>query len=278
MALLGFLAGCAKSSPPSDSASRSAAASTNAASVAPSAGPWFDEVSAPANLIFKHSSGHRDRFYMPEMSTGGVGLLDYDGDGLLDVFCVNGGSLYPDATNRPGNRLFHNLGHWKFEDVTGRAGVMGHGDYGMGCACADYDGDGRVDIYVTNLGTNILYHNNGDGTFTDVTRAAHTGGRGAWGTSCAFYDYDGDGHLDLFIANYLNWSRDSELNCYSRGGQPDYCSPLNYKAPAMDTLLHNKGDGTFEDVTLAAGLDKAYGNGLGIVFGDFDHDGRPDIF
>ncbi|HYV27917.1 MAG TPA: CRTAC1 family protein [Candidatus Eisenbacteria bacterium] len=211
------------------------------------------------------------------METGGVGLLDYDGDGLLDIFCVNGGSLDPSVTNRSGNKLFRNLGNWKFEDVTQRAGVGGHGEYGMGCACGDYNGDGRMDIYVTILGTNILYRNNGDGTFTDVTRATGVGNV-SWGTSAAFVDYDSDGHLDLVIANYLNWSRERELDCFSRGGLPDYCSPMNYKSPAMDTLYHNRGDGTFENVTMSAGLDKAYGNGLGVVCADFNHDGKPDIF
>ena len=214
---------------------------------------------------------------MPEINTGGVGLLDYDNDGLLDIFCVTGGSLEPGTTNRPGNRLYHNLGNWQFEDVTGRAGVGGHGEYGLGCACGDYNGDGLVDIYVTNLGRNILYRNNGDGTFSDVTQEAGVGDE-SWSSSAAFFDYDGDGHLDLVVVNYLRWSRETELDCFSRGGLPDYCSPLNYKAPAMDTLYHNKGDGTFENVTRSAGLDKAYGNGLGVVCADFNDDGRPDIF
>ncbi|MBU6400292.1 MAG: VCBS repeat-containing protein [Verrucomicrobia bacterium] len=277
-----LLAGCSK--PPETNpaqpttavhAARSAPAeSTPAGSVG---GPWFEEVAARAHVDFQHTSGHTRRFYMPEMETGGVGLLDYDGDGLLDIFCVQGGSLDPAVTNRPGCKLYHNLGHWQFEDVTARAGVGGHGEYGMGCACADYDGDGRVDIYVTTLGHNLLYHNNGDGTFTEVaTRAGVT--NGSWSTSAAFFDYDGDGRLDLMVANYLHWSIATELDCFSRGGLPDYCSPLNYKAPAMDTLYHNRGDGTFEDVTLRAGLDKAYGNGLGVVCADFNQDGRPDIF
>jgi hypothetical protein len=215
---------------------------------------------------------------MPEIKSGGVGLLDYDRDGLLDIFCVNGGSLDPNATNRPGHKLYHNLGHWRFEDVTDRAGVGGRGDFGVGCACGDYNGDGWPDIYVNNLGTNILFRNNGDGTFTDVTRTAGVGDAPSWSVSSAFFDYDNDGHLDLIVVNYLHWSREAELDCFSYASQPDYCSPLNYHAPAMTTLYHNKGDGTFENVTRAAGLDKAYGNGLGVACVDFNRDGLCDIF
>jgi enediyne biosynthesis protein E4 len=266
-----LLAGCSKSPPIPTSPEQ-----TTTSPAKPSA-PWFEEVAAKSGLDFRHTSGHATRYYMPEINAGGVGLLDFDGDGLLDVFCVNGGALDPSVRNRPGHKLYRNLGHWKFEDVTQRAGVGGNGGYGMGCACADYDGDGRVDIYVSQVGRNILYHNNGDGTFTDVTEQAGVS-VSSWSTSCAFFDYDGDGRLDLIVANYLKWSRETELNCYSRGGLPDYCSPLNYKAPAMDALFHNLGQGRFEDVTAAAGLDKAYGNGLGVVCADFNRDGRLDIY
>src|SRR5438552_1128818 len=138
------LAGCNKSREPNvpkgPSAIPHVAPSTSVAGP-----PWFEEIATRAGITFRHSSGHADRFYMPEMETGGVGLLDFDGDGLLDIFCVNGGSLDPNATNRPGCKLYHNLGHWKFEDVTERAGVAGHGEYGMGCACGDYNNDGRMD-------------------------------------------------------------------------------------------------------------------------------------
>jgi hypothetical protein len=239
--------------------------------------PWFEELAAQAGVVFRYQTGHAGRHFMPEIKGGGVGLLDYDGDGLLDIFCVQAGSLHPGATPTTGHRLFHNLGNWEFEDVTERAGVRGDGRYGMGCACADYDGDGRVDIHVTHVQGSLLYHNNGDGTFSDVTRAAGLTNV-AWGVSSAFFDYDNDGHLDLVIANYLRWSVETEVDCFSRGGLPDYCSPLSYSAPAMDTLYHNRGDGTFEDVTLKAGFDRAYGNGLGVVCVDFDRDGRIDIF
>jgi hypothetical protein len=147
----------------------------------------------------------------------------------------------------------------------------------MGCACGDYNGDGWVDIYVTGLGTNTLYRNNGNGTFTDATAEAGVA-NGAWSMSAAFIDYDGDGRLDLVMANYVHWSRAIEMECFSQGGVRDYCSPLNYKAPSSVTLYHNLGNGRFVDVTHAAGLDKATGYGLGIVCFDVNGDGRPDIF
>ena len=239
--------------------------------------PWFEETAAKAGITFHHSSGHRTNFFMPEIKSGGVGLLDYDQDGLLDVFCVNGGSVDPSVTNRPGHRLYHNLGNWHFEDVTERAGVGGKGEFGVGCACGDYNGDGFPDIYLNNLGTNRLFRNNRDGTFTDVTAEAGVGDP-SWSVSSAFVDYDRDGHLDLMVVNYFHWSRATELDCFGYASQPDYCSPLNYKAPAMTTLYPHRGDGTFENVTQKAGLDKAYGNGLGVACVDFDGDGWIDMF
>ena len=263
--------------------SRQRRAPVEGAADAPAARPkpeqiWFEEVAAKAGIQFHYQSGHRpEQFYIPEIMGGGVGLLDYDNDGWLDVYCVQGGSLYPDAKLKPGNKLFRNLGGWRFEDITDKAGVAGHGEYGMGCACGDYNGDGWMDIYVTNLGRNTLYRNNGNGTFTDVTEQAGVGGN-SWSTSAAFFDYDHDGNLDLVVANYIKWSPDREIQCSSRGGKLDYCSPMDYKAPAMVTLYHNRGDGTFEDVTVAAGLDKVYGNGLGVAIGDLDHNGWLDVY
>jgi hypothetical protein len=239
--------------------------------------PWFEEVATSAGVRFTYQTGHSGRYLMPEIKGGGGGLLDYDGDGLLDLFCVQAGSLHPEVTQRPTHKLFRNLGDWKFADVTEQAGVAGTGRFGMGCACADYDNDGDVDLFITHVGANLLYRNNGDGTFTDVTQSAGVAAT-TWGVSSAFFDYDGDGWLDLVVANYLRWSLEVETDCFSRGGLPDYCSPLSYKAPAMDTLFHNRGDGTFENVTLAAGLDKAYGHGLGVVCVDFNRDGKMDIF
>ena len=214
---------------------------------------------------------------MPEMETGGVGLLDFDKDGLLDVFCVDGGSVDPAIARAPAHRLFRNLGQWRFEDVTSRAGILVPDGFGMGCAIGDFDGDTWPDIYVTQLGSNRLFRNRHDGTFEDVTQKAGVGVR-SWSTSAAFLDFDSDGHLDLFVANYIRWSPAIEMQCFSYGGRRDYCSPVNYHAPAPTVLFRNRGDGTFEDVTERAGIHRAYGNGFGVATGDFDGNGHVDIY
>ncbi|MGE4180732.1 MAG: CRTAC1 family protein [Limisphaerales bacterium] len=240
--------------------------------------PWFEEVGASSGVDFRHTSGHRDRFLMPEINTGGVALLDFDGDGLLDVFCVNGGFADPGLPGRPpGHRLYRNQGGWRFDDVTERAGVGANPGYGMGAACGDYDGDGWTDLYVLNLRKNVLYRNRGDGTFEDTTARAGVAGD-TWSSSAAFFDFDRDGLLDLFVVNYIHWSMASEVPCSSRGGIPDYCSPLSYRAPAPDRIYRNRGDGTFEDATERLGIDRASGNGLGVATGDFDGDGWVDVF
>lgn len=263
LGLTGCGPGKGPGTPPSESALKPAA--------------WFREVARSSGVGFEHVSGHQGRHLIPEMETGGVGLLDFDGDGLLDIFCVNGGAIVPGAPAGRGHRLYRNLGGWHFEDVTERAGISDRGQYGMGCACADFDGDGRVDILVTGLRGSLLFRNLGDGRFEEISGRAGVRD-GSWGTSAAFLDFDGDGNLDLMVVNYLRWGIEAEVACTSRGGVPDYCSPLVYKAPAVDSLFRNRGDGTFEKVTHAAGLDRAYGNGLGVVCTDFDGDGWPDLF
>lgn len=238
--------------------------------------PWFAEVARSAGLVFDHRSGHEERYLFPEIMGGGGALFDMDGDGDLDVYLVQSGSLVRKDAPRAGNRLFRNNGDGAFEDVTDGSGADDRG-YGMGVAAGDYDNDGDVDLYVTNVGPDVLLRNDGSGRFTDVTRAAGLGDP-SWGCSAGFVDYDADGDLDLFLVNYVNWSSGNELDCYNRQGMKDYCMPNNYNATARDTLYRNNGDGTFTDVTTAAGLDTAFGYGLGVTYGDFNADGRLDIF
>ena len=238
---------------------------------------WFVESAADAGLTFEFVSGQGDGYLLPEIVAGGVAVFDMDGDNDLDVYCVQGGSLRePDDPDRPSNQLFRNRGDGTFDDVTEGSGAGDRG-YGVGVATGDYDGDGNVDLYVTNVGANVLLRNNGDGTFRDVTSEARVGHPGC-GASTAFVDFDHDGHLDIFVANYVVWSIDDELECGSVSGVPDYCSPNAYQAPAPDVLYRNNGDGTFSDVSIAAGLRSAFGNGLGVVCGDFNLDGAIDIF
>jgi hypothetical protein len=248
-------------------------------SVAPSESEhaWFEEVAATRGLVFAHRSGHRDRFLLPEIMGGGAALFDMDGDGDLDVFLVQSGALGASGTGGAGHRLFRNRGDGTFEDTTPGSGVDAPGGYGMGVAVGDYDNDGDSDVYVTGFGRNVLLRNNGAGRFDDVTAAAGVVGSG-WSTSAAFLDYDADGWLDLFVARYLDWSPASERECYSLTGIPDYCAPRNYDAPTSDLLFHNERNGRFRDVSKAAGLQAAVGNGLGVVAGDFTGDGRVDLF
>ena len=272
-AVIALLFGCSREPAERAVTKTNEPASTN---LAP-AHPWFTNVVSGSGLSFIHHSGASGRFWLPEMESGGVGLLDYDGDGLLDVFCVDGGSLDPDRPAAPAHRLYRNLGQWRFEDVTAAAGLACPSGYGIGCTVGDYDGDGREDLYVTQVGSNRLYRNRGNGTFEDVTTRAGVAVN-RFSTSAAFVDIDQDGDLDLMVVNYVRWSPNIEMECFSDGGRRDYCSPRNYNAPTPTVLFRNRGDGTFEDVTTAAGLDRAYGNGLGVATGDFDHDGRIDLF
>jgi enediyne biosynthesis protein E4 len=226
------------------------------------------------------------RKYLIETMPGGVALLDYNNDGLLDIFLVNAGHV-ADPLRSPADFDRHNPSYWNrlyrqnkdgtFTDVTVPAGLQNAGDtnYGMGVAVGDYDNDGFADIYVTNFGRNILYHNNGDGTFTDVTAKAGVGA-GGWSASAGFFDYDNDGHLDLFVTRYLDWTPEKSKTC-GRIAEPMYCPPGEF-ATTTNILYHNRGDGTFEDASAVSGISAKTGRGLGVAFADYDGDGFTDVF
>ena len=238
--------------------------------------PWFAETGKERGIDFVFESGHKERYLLPEIVAGGGALFDMDADGDLDAYLVQGGSLIGDRLSGPPNQLFRNVGRGHFEDVTAASGADDRG-YGMGVATGDYDNDGDTDLYLTNVGENVMLQNVGDGRFSDVTAFAGVGDDGC-GASAAFVDFDADGDLDLFASNYVGWSIAAERECASALGKPDYCLPSIYDAPTPDVLYRNDGDGTFVDVSADSGIRGARGNGLGVVCGDFDGDGRTDIF
>jgi hypothetical protein len=236
--------------------------------------PWFEEIAVRAGIDFVHHSGHDRRHLLPEIMGGGAALFDMDNDGFLDLYLIQNGNL-SDPSAGSGNRLYRNRGNGTFEDVTGSSGAGVRG-YGMGVTAGDFDNDGFTDLYITNFGSNVLLRNDGRGHFVDVTAKAGVASAG-WSTSAAFVDYDGDGDLDLFVAHYLNWRPAAEVECFSLSGVPDYCSPASYDLPSAATLYQNNGNGTFTDVSARSGLTAAVGNGLGVVAGDFNGDGRIDV-
>ena len=247
--------------------------------------PEFRDDASSAGLRFVFDNGQSPRRQLPEIMAGGVGLLDYDGDGWLDVFVVQGGQFPPDASHpSTGDRLFRNRGHGKFEDATERSGIarMKRG-YGHGVTVGDVDNDGRPDIFVTRWQSYALYRNRGDGTFEDITDRAGLGGDRDWPTSAAFADLDNDGDLDLYVCHYLAWDADHPAVCTHAGKQGgelkqrnDYCTPRPFPS-RPDHLFRN--DGThFLDVTAEAGIADSHGRGLGVVAADVDDDGRVDLF
>lgn len=234
---------------------------------------WLSNEASTLGIDFNWISGASGEFHMPEIIGGGAALLDFDNDGDLDIYFIQGGYLDSDSTEM--NVLLRNDGD-HFEDVTLQSGAGDQG-YGMGVAVGDYDNDGYEDIYMTNVGKNTLLHNNGDGTFSDVTDTANVGDDG-WGASTAFVDVDADGDLDLYVTNYLLWEHGLVIDCYNAKGTRDYCSPVNYMAPSRDVLYKNNGDGTFTDLSDASGLGVRIGTGLGILCNDYSGDGLIDIF
>ncbi|HEU4692906.1 MAG TPA: CRTAC1 family protein [Vicinamibacterales bacterium] len=237
----------------------------------------FENVAAIAGAAFPNVNGASPDKYLVETMGSGALFFDYDSDGWLDLFLVDGGSLADPAVNaRARHRLLHNAGKGMFKDATDSSGIR-HSDYGQGACAGDVDSDGRVDLYVTNDGPNTLYRNVGKGAFTDVTRAANVG-LGGWSTSCAFLDVDVDGDLDLFVTNYLDAAKANNRFCGDAQRRIRvYCHPLVYQG-LPNVLYLNDGKGTFADASAPAGLPKYIGNGLGVAVGDYDDDGRPDVF
>ena len=238
--------------------------------------PWFANEAKERGFDFVWESGAGDFPYNPEITMGGVALLDVEGDGDLDIYMVQGGSVKDPAQSAFSNKLFLNDGTGNFLHATAGSGA-GNTQFGTGVTTGDYDNDGDVDLYVTNVEANVLLQNDGGGHFTDVTESAGVGSA-KWSASSAFFDMDRDGDLDLFVANYIDWSPETERECASKTGKLDYCHPQAYRAPAKDLLYRNNGDGTFTDVSEEAGIHRVWGNGLGVVVGDVNNDGFSDIF
>ena len=234
----------------------------------------FTDVTAQMGIQFRHTNGESGQKYFIEPIGSGIALFDFDNDGDLDLYFINGSDL-PGRTSPalPTNRLYRNDGN-TFTDVTLEAAVGDIG-YGLGCCIGDYNNDGFTDLYVTNFGVNVLYRNNGDGTFTDTTESAGVGGN-QFSSGCAFVDLDADGYLDLYVVNYVQFDPATNPEC-TRQGVPTYCTPEALQG-AADVLYRNNGDGTFTDITATAGISGADGKGLGVVCGDIDNDGDIDIF
>jgi hypothetical protein len=262
----------------------------------PAADPPFSDEAAAWGIDFVHFNGMSGELYLPEITGAGCALLDYDGDGDLDAYLVQGSLLGPgktlaDATFPPAyplplsDRLYRNDsevgpdGRWRvrFVDVTERSGLASLAtSYGMGVATGDFNGDGWVDLYLASYGSNRLLRNRGDGTFEDVTAASGTDDP-RWNVAASFIDYDRDGRLDLYLASYVDFSMSRHTVCRMPSGAPDYCGPLTY-SPQPDRLFRNRGDGTFEDVSAGSGILAERGSGLGTVAADFDGDGWTDLY
>ncbi|HEU5403346.1 MAG TPA: CRTAC1 family protein [Terriglobales bacterium] len=242
--------------------------------------PHFVDVAGQSKFDYVSNNSYNGRKYFPQPMCGGVAIFDYDNDGKMDIFLTNGARMpemkKSDATYY--NRLLRNLGNGKFEDVTMKAGLAGtQMDFSFGVAVGDYDNDGSEDIFIANAGGNVLYHNNGDGTFTDVTaQSGITKPKDLLSVAGAWFDYDNDGLLDLIVTNYTYWTPAADIIC-KQGDTPIYCSPQHYRS-VSSRLYHNLGHGKFEDVTERSGIGKALGKGMGISIADFNNDGLLDIF
>ncbi len=238
----------------------------------------YTDIRKAAGINFLQDSTQTDQKYYLETMGTGVGWIDFDQDGLMDLYFVQSAAtdIYKPA-HPLRSALYHNNGDGTFTDVTEKAGVGGEGHYGQGVAVGDYDNDGWPDLYVTGYRRAILYHNNHDGTFTDVTAKAGVADDGQWSTSAGWFDYDKDGWLDLVVTNYIEWTPQNNLWCGERTpGYRSYCNPNNYKGQKTK-LYHNNHDGTFTDVSDKSGVGKPESKGMGVVLADFNNDGWPDI-
>jgi hypothetical protein len=278
------LAGCKQAATLQGTQTPAEQASTQGATPTPSSTPAaprpsgpieFTDVTAPAGIHFKHNSGAFGKKYLPETIGAGAAFLDYDNDGWQDILLVNSTDWPEHKQSRTTLALYHNNQDGTFTDVTRQAGLAVE-MYGIGAAVADYDNDGNEDIYVTCVGANHLFRNAGGGKFQDVTAKAGVGDPG-FSTSAAWFDYDNDGKLDLFVANYVAWSVETDQYCSLDGKNKSYCTPQAYKGQSS-TLYHNRGNGTFENVTQSAGLNDPTSKALGVALIDYDNDGRLDLF
>ena len=243
----------------------------------------FEEIAARSGVNFVTRNCATPNKNQIETMVAGVALFDYDGDGYLDIYLVNGAEIPSLEKVSPAywNRLFHNNGNGTFTDVTEKAGVAGKG-YGMGVVIGDYDNDGRPDIFLANVTGNQLFHNNGDGTFTEVTEKAGVAGavhfgRKMWSVGAGWFDYNNDGLLDLFVVNYCKWEVNKDPYCALKEGLRAYCHPNQY-LPLYNTLYRNNDDGTFTDVSQETGIASVLGKGMSVSFADYDGDGFPDAF
>jgi len=237
----------------------------------------FVDVTRESNITFKHDNAASPQRYLIETMGAGAAWIDYDNDGYLDLFLANSAATNVYKTVHPlRSALYHSSGDGTFTDVTEKAGVGAADLFAMGVAVGDYDNDGFEDLYVVGYGRSILYHNNGDGTFTDVTKQAGVANLGKWGSSAAWFDYDRDGKLDLIVANYVDFTPERNLICVDEG-RPAYCHPNKYHGQTP-TLFHNEGNGVFKDVSRASGIGQKAGNGLGVVCFDYNGDGWTDVF
>jgi len=237
----------------------------------------FTDITQQAGIRYVHNNGAFGKKYLPETLGPGCAFIDYDNDGYPDILILNGEDFPGHPTHgKTALKLYHNNGNGTFTDVTAKSGLANVSMYGMGVAVGDYDNDGYDDLFITALGQSHLFHNNHNGSFTDVTRQAGMWGPNEFSTSAAWFDYDKDGKLDLIVANYVQWSEKGDIYCTLDGTHKSYCTPESYKGASV-RLWHNMGNGKFEDVTQKSGLLDATAKTLGISILDYDNDGWPDI-